>query len=125
MNASHCINLFTNSCDHISTDGKALHNPHKNNTHNSSIRSDEGLTLQTSAFQIVHSGNATFINTFDHRQPKLGIPFIDFVWEVNFELINAKVSCKCRNKAHLPLRTVVVIFSVQSERKLSPLEAGL
>ena len=29
------------------------------------IRSDEGLTLETSAFQIVHGGNSTFINTFD------------------------------------------------------------
>ena len=27
-----------------------------NNTHNSSIRSDEGLTLETSAFQIFHGG---------------------------------------------------------------------
>ena len=36
-----------------------------NNTHNSSIRSDEGLTLETSAFQIAHGGNSTFINTFD------------------------------------------------------------
>ena len=37
-----------------------------NNTHNSSIRSDEGLTLETSAFQIVHGGNSTFIKTFDN-----------------------------------------------------------
>ena len=29
------------------------------------IRSDEGLTLETSGFQIVHGGNSTFINTFD------------------------------------------------------------
>ena len=29
------------------------------------LRSDEGLTLETSAFQIVHGGNSTFINTFD------------------------------------------------------------
>ena len=36
-----------------------------NNTHNSSIRSDEGLTLETSAVQIVHGGNSTFINTFE------------------------------------------------------------
>ena len=34
-------------------------------THNSSIRSDEGLTLETSAFQIFHGGNFTFINSFD------------------------------------------------------------
>ena len=34
-------------------------------THNSSIRSDEGLTLETSAFQIFHGGNSTFINSFD------------------------------------------------------------
>ena len=34
-------------------------------THNSSIRSDEGLTLETSAFYIFHGGNSTFINSFD------------------------------------------------------------
>ena len=45
---------------------KLLHTRIKtNNTHNSSIRSDEGLTLETSAFQIVHGGSSTFINTFD------------------------------------------------------------
>jgi len=31
----------------------------------SELRSDEGLTLETSAFQIFHGGNWTFINTFD------------------------------------------------------------
>ena len=31
----------------------------------SSDRSDEGLTLETSAFQIFHGGNFTFINSFD------------------------------------------------------------
>ena len=34
-------------------------------THNSSIRPDEGLTLEISAFQIFHGGNSTFINSFD------------------------------------------------------------
>ena len=29
------------------------------------FRSDEGLTLETSAFQIFHGGNFTFINSFD------------------------------------------------------------
>ena len=29
------------------------------------IRSDEGLTLVMSAFQIFHGGNSTFINSFD------------------------------------------------------------
>ena len=29
------------------------------------IRSDEGLTLETSAFLIFHGGNSTFINSFD------------------------------------------------------------
>ena len=29
------------------------------------LRSDEGLTLETSAFQIFHGGNSTFINSFD------------------------------------------------------------
>ena len=28
-------------------------------------RSDEGLTLEKSAFQIFHGGNSTFINSFD------------------------------------------------------------
>ena len=35
------------------------------NTQNSSIRSDEGVTLETSAFQIFHGSNSTFINPFD------------------------------------------------------------
>ena len=26
--------------------------------------------------------------------------------------MNAKISCKCRNKLHLPLRIVVLVFSV-------------
>ena len=30
-----------------------------------SIRSNEGLTLETSAFQIFHGGNLTLINSFD------------------------------------------------------------
>ena len=29
------------------------------------IRSDEGLTLETSAFQVFHAGNSTLINSFD------------------------------------------------------------
>ena len=29
------------------------------------IRYDEGLTLETSAFQVFHGGNSTFINSFD------------------------------------------------------------
>ena len=29
------------------------------------VRSDEGLTLETSAFEIFHGGNFTFINSFD------------------------------------------------------------
>ena len=29
------------------------------------MRSDEGLTLETLAFQIFHGGNSTFINSFD------------------------------------------------------------
>ena len=31
----------------------------------SSISYDEGLTLETSAFQICHGGNSTFIDSFD------------------------------------------------------------
>ena len=43
---------------------KLLHTE-KPTTHNSSIRSDEGLTLETSAFQIFHGDNSNFINSFD------------------------------------------------------------
>ena len=65
MNVSHFIYLFTNSCHHVSTNGKAPPHPQKtNNTHNFSVRSDEGLTLVTSAFQIFHGGNSTFVITF-------------------------------------------------------------
>ena len=32
------------------------------------IRSDEGLTLETSAFRIFHGGNSTFINSFDETK---------------------------------------------------------
>jgi len=32
---------------------------------NPSIRSDEGLTLETSALQVFDDGNSTFINLFD------------------------------------------------------------
>jgi len=36
-----------------------------NNTHNFSSRSDEGLKLKIAAFQVFHSSNSTFINSFD------------------------------------------------------------
>ena len=39
-----------------------------NNTHIFSLRSDEGLTLVTSAFQIFHGGNSTFINSLDETK---------------------------------------------------------
>ena len=41
-------------------------------------------------------------------------------WKIKFELVNDKISCKCRSKLHLPLRTVILVFSVQSEGKLCP-----
>ena len=49
MNTSHSTNLFANSCDHNSTNGKASLHSHIT-PHISSIRSDEGLTLKTLAF---------------------------------------------------------------------------
>ena len=54
----------------ISTNDKALPHPNKKptTTHNSFIRSDEALTLETSAFQIFHGGNSTFINSFDETK---------------------------------------------------------
>ena len=51
------------------------------------------------------SHHCTIFWWFRHRQPKLGIRCIAFIWKNNFKLINAKISCKCRNKLHLPLRT--------------------
>ena len=51
MNASHSTNLFINSCDHISTNGKyRLHSHKKQNTPQFLYFSDEGLTLEKSAF---------------------------------------------------------------------------
>ena len=40
-----------------------------NNTHNSSIRSEKGLTLETSAFQIFNGGNS--ILSKKYRTPEL------------------------------------------------------
>ena len=59
-----------NSNHHISTDGRALPQPHKSQqtTHNFSIRYDEGLTLETSSFEIFHGGNSKFINSFDETK---------------------------------------------------------
>ena len=37
-------------------------------THNIFKRSDEGLTLETSAFQTFHGGNSTFIKSFDKNK---------------------------------------------------------
>ena len=39
--------------------------------HNSSIRFDEGLPLETSAFQIFPGGNSTFLNSFDKLKPNI------------------------------------------------------
>ena len=47
---------------------KLLHTQKTDNTHNSSIRSNEGLTLEKSAFQIFHGGRSTFINSFDETK---------------------------------------------------------
>ena len=66
MNASHATNLFANSYDHISTNGKApLHSHINHNTVNFSFHSDKGLTLETSAFLTFYDGNLTFTNSFD------------------------------------------------------------
>ena len=53
MNASHSINSFTNHATIFTSMAKLLHTPIKtNNSHNFSIHSDEGVALETSAFQI-------------------------------------------------------------------------
>ena len=41
------------------------HHNSRDTYHNRHIRSDEGLTPETLAFQILHGGNSTFINSFD------------------------------------------------------------
>ena len=46
----------------------SLYGPNSINKANAHIRSDEGLTLETSAFQIFHGGNSTFINSFDKTE---------------------------------------------------------
>ena len=46
-------------------------------TPHNSIRSDEGLTLETSAFLIFPGGNSTFINSFDKTK---------FLFKVTFHL---------------------------------------
>ena len=67
MNASHSINLFTNSRHPISTNSKAPPHTYKPTITTIPLfaRSHEGLTLGTSAFQIFHGGYSTFINSFD------------------------------------------------------------
>jgi len=68
MNASHSTKVFTNSCDHVSTNDKASLHTHIT-PQNSSIRSDEGLTLKTkSAFETFNGGNSTPINLFDETK---------------------------------------------------------
>ena len=48
---------------------KLLHTLIKiNNIQNSFIRSDEGLTLETLAFQAFQGGNSTFINSFELKR---------------------------------------------------------
>ena len=78
MNASHFANLFTNSWQSSSTLSYQRITPH-----NSSIRSDEGLMLETSAFQTFHGGNSIFINSFAKaifffHSPTDAAPWIDF-----------------------------------------------
>ena len=66
MNASHPLVYSQIHVIIFPTKAKLLYTLIKtNSTHNSSIRSDEGLTLETSAFQIFHGGNSTFMNSFD------------------------------------------------------------
>ena len=61
MNAFHSTNLFCCfSCYQApanNVDPPSVYKPHT--THNSSIRSDEGLTLETSAFECLYGGKLT------------------------------------------------------------------
>ena len=68
MNASPYFHVPCSICHQISTNGLINFStlPHKATTpHNSSVRSDEGLTLEMPIF---HGGNSTFINSFDATQ---------------------------------------------------------
>ena len=74
-NAFRSINLLLFSCNLVSTNSIAPCSEYKPyTTHNSSIRSDEGLTLETSAVQSLYGGQFTLsipsINqTFVYHSP--------------------------------------------------------
>ena len=51
-----------------------LHPLYKHTTYNPSIRSDEGLTLETSASLYLHGENLTFINLFDTKFSSFSSP---------------------------------------------------
>ena len=59
MNASHSTNLFTNSCNRVSTNGNALLHSHIN--HNN----PQFLYSLWRRAKVFHGGNSTFINSFD------------------------------------------------------------
>ena len=59
--------------------------------HNSSIRSDEGLMLETSAFQTFRGGNSIFINSFAKtifffHAPTDAAPWIDFPNPLSYQI---------------------------------------
>ena len=66
MNAFHLTNIFLYSRCHVTTNSIAPTLLYKLSvTHNSSIRSDEGLTLETSAFRISVRWPIYIINSVD------------------------------------------------------------
>ena len=78
------------------------------------IRSDEGLTLETSAFQIVHGGYSTFINSFD--KINFSFVYLPYVNVLHFLDKDDRKSSKRRNLSALVflinLTTKVILIRI-------------
>ena len=83
------------SCYHLnSTALSPLYKPHT--THNLSIRSDEGLTLETAGFRI--AGQFTLSTPLIRPNFCVELPF------VNFSILNNKGHCYLYNKLHYQMK---------------------
>lgn len=78
------------------------------------IRSDEGLILETSAIQIFHGGNSTFINNFEVRVRllwwsclPLGILRLNKdMADIIYILLNVRCAGLEQRQAHLSIMSV-------------------
>ena len=71
------------------------------------ISADKGLTLETSAFQIFHGSNSTFINSFDHSK----FSHVQCCWIMKFKPIYLVVT----------KRKKLIRYGLQLVRVLGPL----